>query len=580
MKKYLFVILFFIPLILYGERISYVVNFEGLEDEAVLEDLKAVSQLVALRQKKPSSLSVLQYRAEADFPALLKVLQNYGFLEAQIQFQFEDQHTHHIVSMHITPGPRYQIDQFEILETSTGQNLSKDFELELKGPLVAQKILDVDKKLLQRLSEAAYPFACIGKREIIADGQSKTAKVRIETEKGPRSSFGPTTIHGLKNVRPKFIEQKIEWEENQSYNSKTVNDVQNSLIDSGLFSSVYITHAETPDENQNLPMNIEVAETKHKSISVGTTYQMAVGPSISLDWENKNLGGMGRTLSLSLDIAQKNHSGTASLILPNFLRNGQDFMIQAEAANDEITAYNDRTYNLLLQVDRELTDTSQISLGIKPERMIVKESVHNGRYVLLQFPLSLTYSNKDDELHPTKGISLDYIATPCLNFKNDVSTYLHQSFIHCNYIPFFKEDVLVLAQKVSLESILSSSLNSIPVPKRILGGSEGNLRGYRYLTVSPLKEGQPIGGRSALYYSLEPRFRISKSIGLVPFFDVGAVFASSLPDFKEDWLKSLGIGLRYFSFLGPFRLDVAFPLDRRKDLDPKWWVFASLGQSF
>lgn len=580
MKNYLIIALFFIPLILYGERISYVVNFEGLEDEVVLEDLKAVSQLVALRNKKPSSLSALQFRAEADFPALLKVLQNYGYLEAEIQFSYEDHNSHQIVNMHITPGPRYQIDQFEILETSTGQNLSKDFEMELKGPLVAQKILDADKKLLKRLSESAYPFACIGKREIIADGESKTAKVRVETEKGIRSSFGPTTIRGLKNVRAKFIEQKIEWEEKQPYNSKIVNDVQNSLIESGLFSSVYITHAETPDENQNLPMSIEVAETKHKSVSVGTTYQMSVGPSISFDWENKNLGGMGRTLSLSLDIAQKNHSGTASLILPNFLRDGQDFMIQAEAASDDVKAYNDRTYNLLLKFDRELTESSQISLGIKPERMIVKDSAHNGRYVLLQIPFSLSYSNKDNGLHPTKGISLDYTATPCLNFKTNVTSYLHQSFTHCHYIPLFKEDFLVLAQKVSLESILSGSLSSIPVPKRILGGSEDNLRGYRYLTVSPMDDGQPLGGRSAIYYSLEPRFRISKSIGVVPFFDLGSVFASPLPDFKEEWLKSLGIGLRYFSFLGPFRLDVAFPLDRRADLDPKWWVFASLGQSF
>lgn len=580
MKNYLLIFLFFIPVILYGERISYVVNFDGLEDEHALEEIKAISQLVALRKKKPPSLNALRFRAESDFPALLKVLQNHGYLEAQIQFHYQEHNSHHIVNMEITPGPRYQIDQFEILETSTNQNLSKDFGMELKGPLIAQKILDADKQLLQRLKETAYPFASIQKREIIADGETKKAKVLIETKKGPRSFFGPTTLQGLKNVHPKFVEQKVDWKENQLYSSKIVKDVQDSLMDSGLFSSVYITHPETADENQNLPMKIEVAETKHKSISVGATYQMTVGPGLSFGWENRNLGGMGKTLSLSLDIAQNNQSGTASLGLPNFLGDGQDFTIQAEVAGDEVTAYQDRTYHLLFRLDRELTDASQISLGIKPERLIVKESAQNGRYVLLQTPFSFNYSTSDNALHPTKGTSIKYTATPCLNFKNTVTGYLHQSFSHCSYIPLFKEDALILAQKVTLESILSPSLRSIPLPKRILGSSADSLRGYRYQTVSPLKNGRPLGGRSAIYYSLEPRFRVSESIGIVPFFDLGCVFAAPVPDFKEKWLKSLGIGLRYFSFLGPLRLDFAFPLDRRVNLDPKWWVFASLGQSF
>lgn len=572
-KILLFAILVFSLNILIAERISYVVNFKGLQDVETLDALKSASQLISLQKKKPSSQQALRFRAESDFPALLKILQNYGYLEASLDLQLEKLMHRYLVNIQITPGPRYQIENYQALP-------ELDLGLGLKGPLIAQKILDADLKLLKLLSEKAYPFAAIKNREIIADGETKTAKVIVEVDKGPLSTFGPATIHGLKNVRPQFVKQKLQWEEKQPYNSQTVNEAQKELMDTGLFSSVYITHPQTPEEDQSLPMNVDVVESKHKSISVAASFQMTYGPGIAFGWENRNLGGMGRKLSLSLDIAQHNHSGTAALVSPDFIRPGQDFMMQAEASSEEVTAFQDRTYNFLVQIDRGLSDSLKASLGLKPEMLLIKESVENGTFFVLQLPFSLKYSTVDNSLHATNGTTFEYQATAALNFKESTVPYFSQNFTYCNFIPVLKEDVLVLAQKISLQSIFSSNLDVIPVPKRILGGSEDNLRGYRYLTVSPLKEGIPTGGQSALYYSLEPRFRLNESIGIVPFFDFGNVFASPLPDFKGKWFKSLGMGFRYFSFLGPLRLDLAFPLDRRQDLDPKWWVFASLGQSF
>jgi translocation and assembly module TamA len=148
------------------------------------------------------------------------------------------------------------------------------------------------------------------------------------------------------------------------------------------------------------------------------------------------------------------------------------------------------------------------------------------------------------------------------------------------YLPLLDER-LILAQKLTLGTIISNGIRAIPVPNRFFGGSEENLRGYKYFSVSPLeKDNKPIGGRSALFYSLEMRIRLSQSFGLVPFFDMGNVYLEQFPTFKGKWRKSQGVGLRYYSFVGPLRLDLAFPLNHRKGIDPYWWVFVSLGQAF
>ena len=45
------------------------------------------------------------------------------------------------------------------------------------------------------------------------------------------------------------------------------------------------------------------------------------------------------------------------------------------------------------------------------------------------------------------------------------------------------------------------------------------------------------------------------------------------------WFKSVGGGFRYFTFFGPLRFDVGFPLNKRK-IDPNFQIYASVGQAF
>ncbi len=74
---------------------------------------------------------------------------------------------------------------------------------------------------------------------------------------------------------------------------------------------------------------------------------------------------------------------------------------------------------------------------------------------------------------------------------------------------------------------------------------------------------------------------MTDTIGVVPFFDAGTAFASSLPDFNETIRKSVGIGLRYYTGIGPIRADLAFPLDAYKGGHVRPAVlYLSLGQAF
>ncbi len=51
------------------------------------------------------------------------------------------------------------------------------------------------------------------------------------------------------------------------------------------------------------------------------------------------------------------------------------------------------------------------------------------------------------------------------------------------------------------------------------------------------------------------------------------------PKLKGKWYKALGGGIRYFTFMGPLRFDVGFPLDRDHK-DPRYRIYVSIGQAF
>ena len=579
----------FLPVAAVAGGISYNVEFEGLDDSKTLKSMKLASHLTSLKKRPPASINALRYRADSDIPSLLKVLEAHGYYEGRVNIQILESSNKINVIVKINPGPQYHLEAFDIhlyCESALDEIESchvklEDIGIQLHKPVLTKSILDAELKVLQKLSECGYPLAKIENREVVVDGKSKGVRVAFNVATGKKATFGPTTIVGTTRVKPRFLEQKKKWKETDPFDSRLVEETQNKLIDTGLFSSVLITHEKSLSSTGEIPLKIEVSETKHKSINIGVSYQTVFGPGITFGWANHNVGGMGRELSFQGDITRISQTGIATYLHPDFNRIDQDMIAQAEAAHESLRfAYSMRSYSLMDRFEWQFTPKIRGSVGVKGDRLFVTESAQNGNYWLTEVPLYLRWSSANNLLNPTRGLTLEYTVTPTINMADVKDIYLTQQFTCSTYYPFDKASRIVLAQKLTLGWILSNGLASIPLCNRFLGGSEQDLRGYRYKTVSPLIDDKPIGGRSAIYYSLETRFRLTETIGCVPFFDIGNVFITEYPTLHGKWYKSTGLGFRFFTFMGPFRVDLAFPLDRRKELDPVYKILVSIGQMF
>ena len=120
---------------------------------------------------------------------------------------------------------------------------------------------------------------------------------------------------------------------------------------------------------------------------------------------------------------------------------------------------------------------------------------------------------------------------------------------------------------------------SLPPDQRFYAGGSGTVRGFRYQSVGPqFRDGNPTGGTAVSAGSVEFRQRILGKYGVVAFVDAGQVTANGSP-FTGGWRVGAGIGARYYTSIGPIRLDVAMPLNREPGGDA-FELYIGIGQAF
>ncbi|HRW58291.1 MAG TPA: BamA/TamA family outer membrane protein [Chlamydiales bacterium] len=570
-------------------KLSYSVKFSGLEeDPETLSILKKSSTLLNMKNTPPRSINALHFRADEDITSLQKVLKSFGYYDARIQSSIFENEKKATVLLIISPGVRYQLKTYHIFQkTEKSQSPYcfcenfplKDIDIQLNVPITNEKIATTRLKILYYYASNGYPLAQIDKQDVLADVSSKTVHIKVYVDKGPKCEFGTVSILGIQNIKPEFIDKKIQWKEGETYSTNLIEKSQQKLLKSNLFSSVMISHGGKLTPEGELPIKIHVVESKHRNINLGFSYATVDGPGVSFGWANQNIGQTGQLLSLQGNIAEKSHTGVLTYKKPDFYVEDQTYAFQLLALREKIFPYNSQSYQAVTRIERKASNHFIYMIGVQAEKTTITESANNGRYILFGMPVTLKYSTANNLMNPTEGWTINYFTTPYVDSENS-SFFLQQKLLGETYFTYLKSKRLTLAFRMEGESVAGSPRDDIPLTKLSLGGSDVDLRGYKFKSVSPLSpDKKPYGGRSAIFGSFEPRIMMTDTIGFVPFFDIGTVSNKQFPTIFKKWYKSTGFGFRYFSFFGPIRFDIGFPLDRRS-VDPAFRIYVSIGQTF
>ncbi|NGX42471.1 MAG: Translocation and assembly module TamA [Chlamydiae bacterium] len=575
----LFLLTVLIPLFPLEAANEYTVKFSGIQKDTH-KLLKEASQLIANKDKPPKTKVALRQRAESDIPNLVKALHSQAYYNAKVEFAINFSSSPFEIVFQIDPGLVYPFGGYRVLPESLNIQ-PHHLGVSLNKPAYPKDILDAEEVLSNVLASKGYPLAQIKDREVTADQKSKEIFVTVQVDPGPLTYFGRTAIEGNCGVCEALIRKKIYWHEGQQYDPVKIDCTFNALEAAGVFSSINITHAEEPDEDNKLPMTIQVSEGNQRTIGFGLSYSTQRGGGFTAQWDHRNIRGMGEKLSADANVLQYFQEATVTYVKPDFGSPGQDLLWIADWEHDDTEAFEKTSYSISGILERQLNDRTRVSLGGTYTHLRNEDADNEGSFNLLKAPFQLKWTNVDDPLDPTCGNGIYLKTVPTIQLLDSQFAYIVTTLTGSIYRPLCRNRRFILAAKASFGTILGSRKKDIPSSERFYAGSENTLRGYKYYTVSPLdKDNDPKGGRSMMIYTLEGRWHASEKWGSVLFYDVGNVYSTPLPQLDKEMLQSIGLGIRYYTPVGPLRLDIAFPLNRRKNVDNSFQIYFSVGQAF
>ena len=565
------------------EAFAYQVCFEGIAVQDIQELISSISQLQTKQDRPPPTLFTLKKRAEKDKKAIICAMHSFGYYEADVCLVYSGEFPDTTVRVQITPGPQYVFNKLSLVDSEGVPWWVRErcLNLQIGFPARSDKILDTEEQILEELGGCGYPLACIVERMIVVDQECKGVSVTYVIEAGPLAYFGPLHIEGLRKIRPGYIKKRIMWRKGELYNSQKIAYTDTYLQESGLFTFVTIRPAEAVDEEGALPMIIQLEEKKFRHVGAGVSYSTDESAGALVQWGHDNLTGWGDAFSAIGEYSEVIKRATFLYGIPDFYGRNQDLLYSAELRREDTPGFIEREVSFLVRFSKKINPYFSYHIGGRYEWLLSTKSTHDANYNLLSLPLQARWDTSNRLLNPTSGTTIAYMGTPYKAVGDSQIFFYKQELFAATYQPVTSSGRFLLAGCAQIGSIVGEPLNLVPAPKRFYAGSSTTLRGYKYLTVSPLDGTKPIGGRSLLVCSVEPRIRIWwQNLYFAMFFDIGNVYTTSFPRLNEKLLRSYGCGIRYLTPLGPFRLDVAFPLDKRKGVDDSFQIYASIGQTF
>jgi len=560
---------------------SYTVSIDGNINNTIRKSLESLSDTIALKNKPPETLSLLEIRAQADKAHFQAVLADLGYYDAQVTVSINTHSTPVVIHYIIDTGQAFRFRSFAITGSNSNIILPTFTELGLvKGQIArADIIASADDKLLTALYNQGYPFALTDEPALVVDYLSHSIDVTYAVEPGTRMAFGDTIIRGLTSLKESFVRRRIPWKKGQIYNPKQIAALDKTLTNSGLFSIITISNEKSSANSNLLTMIITLKERLPHTIKAEIDYSTDTKLGTIFLWEHRNLEHNGDDLQATANISTVVQSAGIVYKKPDFYALNNTLREGLELIGEHTDSYDSRTITPSIGIEHKITDQLSIGMGGGYRIDDVTQLAVTKYYNFLDFPFYITDDRRNNLYDPTKGGNYNASITPFFSMQESGSSFIKSNISATHYIMLMDKPSLVLAGRAGIGSIMGSPVDNIPANLRFYAGGATSVRGYGYKTLSPEMDGIAIGGSSLLEFSAELRERINDKIGAVTFIDAGNSFASPLPSWAEKLLFGVGVGIRYYTVIAPIRFDVAIPLDKVPG-QARYQLYFSLGQAF
>ncbi len=609
-----------------AEALSFSFEIAGADGD-LKRALERVSTVRSLVPRPPSDGTALAGLLVADWNRLLDAAWGLGFYDARVVIEaggrvvvdgtgrpidgaaaLLDAYRGRVVvpvMIRVEPGPEFRLRDVRFIDAGTGAPfdpaLLPPHMIGLKAgtPARSAEVLAAETRVLDHFRDLSRPLARVADRKPVVVHGAAAMDLAVFVDPGIPARIGPVTVQGAPGVDPRVVRSFIYTEPGDPYSRRAISDLRRSVARVEALGSVRVKEAERLDTEGRLPLEVEIAERAKRALSVEARYSTTEGPGVRGGFTHRNLFGGAERLRLDADLFWVGDTAgrrirrfkdveagdfgsrfSASFLKPALGGTRNDFLADAVAERDRTEGYTSRRVLVTTGLRHRWSDTVSALVGLEFDRGQTSDPTGHIDYTLVGIPVSATYDSTDSLHDPKEGIRATAGVTPFPRFLGSTVGMTSMRGRVSAYRAIDREGRIVLAGIVGAGTVLGADAEDIPANRRFYAGGAGSVRGYAWRSLSPLSlDGRPVGGRSVIEGSLEARIRVTPTIGVVPFVDVGTAYAGPWPSFGDKPAIGAGVGLRYETGFGPVRLDVAFPLDRSR-ADRPVALYLGFGQAF
>lgn len=539
----------------------------------------------------PVTLSQLRRRARDQQTRYEEVLRSQGYYNGTVTTVLTTDKTTNgravKIDFQIDAGKRFHVRSFAIRYTDNPPDAATlpDDALKLgmgkNAPAQSARFLKFTQLELKYMAEHGYPQARMANRRIVVDLSQQTADATLDIEAGPRLVFGDVRIEGLTDIDADYVRSYFAFKKGDIYDRRQADATVKALRGTALFDTVSLTSL-NPQNDGLLPQRLAVQQRVPRSIGAGLYWSTDNGAGAKAFWEHRNLLGAGESLRLSLDTSKIQQIASANFRKPHYLGDNQSLIGTIEFADENTDAYDEKHILVSGGIERQLSDIWTANAGLSYLKSTFSDDLGNGSADLFGLPLGLGMNTSNDLLDPTTGARLAITGTPYTGkVSRTFSHFIRAEGIGSYYLTLPAFPKFTLANRFRLGSIIGSENERLPPSLRFYSGGGGSVRGYGYQKIGPLfANDEATGGDSVVEVGTELRYRMSRSLGLVTFLEGGNVYDKLAPSLNENLMWGTGVGVRYYTPIGPVRADIGIPLNRRSGIDSAFQLYFSIGQAF
>ncbi len=439
------------------------------------------------------------------------------------------------------------------------------------------------------------------------DPKTRIVDLTFDVQPGQIVAFERIEIAGNDKTRDKVIRRELRIYEGERFSGTGLRQSKQRVTALGFFETVEIA-TKRGSSDDKIVATVEVKERPTGTFQVGAGFSSYENFILTGQISQQNFFGWGQTLSLQVQWSSVRQLGQVQFVDPYFLDTRWTFAFDLYLTEGIYTTFTRRSaggsmtwgyelkgleawwplarhledMRLFATYTNERVEVTSTTLATTARAQFTSGTTSSLR-------LSLQWDKRDNRIFPSSGFFLSGsgefappVLAPNALFGNRVNLFTRYAVDARYYHPLLWG--IVARAKLTLGLIKDWDRDHpVPISELYFVGGINSVRGYRFLSISPRENvasragipdfttaSVPVGGDKQAILNLELEFPLFQNVGVkgVVFSDFGNAFAPGKvtdPNVSLSLYKSVGVGFRWFSPIGPLRFEWGFPLNRRKD---------------